>query len=275
MSSHITWYAARASGFVSWGLLLAGMVWGLLLATRALGRRPTPAWILSLHRFLGALAVAFVGVHVGAILIDSYTNFSLVNVLVPFTGTWHPTAVAFGIVSMYLLLAVEITSLVRDRMSAKAWRTVHMLSYFLFGAATIHMVTAGTDIRAIMATSAAVLLGIVVTFGSTALYLWRTEPRDPASRRPRVARTATTTARQPSMAAPMNTNATTVNDGRNAWPSTPTRSATPTQTVIAQATIARPNDNGSRQDLLTAQPAPSPTANGHSTRRNPAPSLPE
>ena len=275
MSSHITWDAARASGFVSWGLLLAGMVWGLLLATRALGRRPTPAWILSLHRFLGALAVVFVGVHVGAILVDNYTNFSVVNVLVPFTGTWHPTAVAFGIVSMYLLLAVEITSLVRDRMSAKAWRAVHMLSYFLFAAATIHMVTAGTDVRAVLATSAAVLLGIVVTFGSTALYLWRTEPRDPASRRSRVLRTATTTARQPSMPAPRNTNATTVNDGRNALPSTPTRSATPRQTVIAQATIARPNDNGSRQDLLMAHPAPSPTANGQSTRKKPAPSLPE
>jgi DMSO/TMAO reductase YedYZ heme-binding membrane subunit len=274
MASRITWYVARASGFVSWGLLLAGMVWGVLLATRALGRRPTPAWILSLHRFLGALAVAFVGVHVGAILVDSYTNFSVVNVLVPFTGTWHPTAVAFGIVSMYLLLAVEITSLVRDRMSAKAWRAVHMLSYFLFAAATIHMVTAGTDIRAVVTTSAAVLLGIVVTFGSTALYLWRTEPRDPKSRRAARARTATTAARQPSMPAPMNTNATTVNDGRNAWPSTPTRSATPRQTVIAQATIARPNDNGSRQDLLMAHPAASPTANGHRTRRNPAPSLP-
>jgi DMSO/TMAO reductase YedYZ heme-binding membrane subunit len=275
VTSHITWYAARASGFVSWGLLLAGMVWGLLLATRVLGRRPTPAWILSLHRFLGALAVAFVGVHVGAILLDSYTNFSLANVLVPFTGTWHPTAVAFGIVSMYLLLAVEITSLVRDRMSAKTWRAVHMLSYFLFGAATIHMVTAGTDIRAIVTTSAAVLIGLVATFGSTALYLWRTEPREPASRRATANRVPRTTARQPSMAAPTNRNATTANASRKARPSTATRSVTPRQTVVAQATIARPNDNGSRHDLLMAQPAPRPTANGHSTRRKPAPSLPE
>jgi DMSO/TMAO reductase YedYZ heme-binding membrane subunit len=275
MASRITWYVARASGLVSWGLLLAGMVWGLLLATRALGRRPTPAWILSLHRFLGALAVAFVGVHVGSILVDSYTSFSVVNVLVPFTGTWHPVAVAFGIVSMYVLLAVEITSLVRDRMTAKAWRAVHMLSYFLFGAATIHMITAGTDLRAVVGTSAAVLVGVVVTFGATALYLWRTEPRDPRSRRPALARTATSATRQPSMPSPTNRNATTVNDGRNAWPSTPTRSAMPRQTVIAQATIARPNDNGSPHDLLTAQPAASPAANGHSTPRNPAPSLPE
>src|SRR5437763_11210099 len=108
------------------------MVWGLLLATRVLGRRPAPAWILSLHRFLGGLTVAFVGVHVGAILLDTYTNFSVVNVLVPLTGSWRPAAVAWGIVAMYLLLAVEITSLARDRMSLRAWRTMHLLSYFLF-----------------------------------------------------------------------------------------------------------------------------------------------
>jgi DMSO/TMAO reductase YedYZ heme-binding membrane subunit len=180
--NQLTWYTARASGLVAWGLLLASMVWGLLLATRVLGRRPTPAWILSLHRFLGGLTVAFVGVHVVAILLDGYTNFSLVNVLVPLTGTWHPLAVAFGIVAMYLLVAIEVTSLVRDRLSAKAWRTIHLVSYFLFATASIHMLTAGTDVRAIVATTAAVMLGVMVSFGCTALYLWRTEPRATTSR---------------------------------------------------------------------------------------------
>jgi predicted ferric reductase len=191
----LTWYTARASGLVAWGLLLASVVWGLLLATRVLGKRPTSAWILSLHRFLGALTVAFVGVHVVAILLDTYTNFSVVNVLVPLTGTWHPLAVAFGIVAMYLLVAVEVTSLVRDRLSAKVWRTVHLLSYFLFATATMHMLTAGTDVRAIVATTAAVMLGVMVSFGSTALYLWRTEPRVPGARR--TLRASSTTAPEP------------------------------------------------------------------------------
>ena len=83
--SKIPWYVARSSGIVAWALILLTIVWGLLLATRVLGRRPTPAWLLSLHRYLGALAVAFVGVHVGAILLDSYTSFGITNVLVPFT----------------------------------------------------------------------------------------------------------------------------------------------------------------------------------------------
>jgi hypothetical protein len=49
------------------------------------------------------------------VLADSYVHFSLVNVLVPLTGDWHPLAVAWGIAGMYLLLAVELTSLARPR----------------------------------------------------------------------------------------------------------------------------------------------------------------
>src|SRR5262245_63123973 len=107
MDGKLTWYVARSAGLVSWALVLAAIVWGLLLATRVLGRRPSPAWLLSLHRYLGALALAFLGVHVGAILLDSYTSFSVANVLVPFTGTWDPVAVAWGITAMYLLVAIE------------------------------------------------------------------------------------------------------------------------------------------------------------------------
>jgi len=55
-----------------------------------------PAWILDLHRFLGGLATIFVGVHVLAILADSYTNFGLSDVLLPLASKWHPVAVAWG-----------------------------------------------------------------------------------------------------------------------------------------------------------------------------------
>ena len=151
-------------------------MWGLLLATKVLGRRPTPAWLLSLHRYLGALALVFVGVHVGAILARHATPTSAItDVLVPFTGSWHPLAVAWGIVGMYLLVAIEITSLLRHRMSKRAWHAVHLLSYFLFATTTVHMLTAGTDVKAVVASTAAVLLGVAAVFGSAALYVWRND----------------------------------------------------------------------------------------------------
>jgi DMSO/TMAO reductase YedYZ heme-binding membrane subunit len=177
--SQIPWYAARASGVVSWALILLTIVWGMLLATRVLGRRAAPAWLLSLHRYLGALACVFVGVHVVGILLDSYTSFGLADVLVPFASSWHPLAVAWGIVGMYLLAAIEVTSLLRHKLSNKMWHSIHLLSYLLFGAVTVHFVTAGTDAKAILASTAAVLVATAAAFGSAALYLWRSDPGVP------------------------------------------------------------------------------------------------
>jgi len=145
VSTQITWYAARAAGIVAWALAAASVVWGLALSTHVMGRKPRPAWIFDPHRFPGGLAVVFTGVHVGAILLDTYVHFSLVNVLVPFTGAWHPAAVAWGIVAFYVLLAVEFTSLAKARISNRLWRRVHFASFALFALSTVHALTAGTD----------------------------------------------------------------------------------------------------------------------------------
>ena len=104
MASHFWWYVARASGLVAWGLVVASCTWGLLHALRTFGRRPSPAWMLSVHRYLSALAIAFVVVHVVAILADGFVDFGVADVLVPMVSTWHPLAVAWGIVGMYVLL---------------------------------------------------------------------------------------------------------------------------------------------------------------------------
>ncbi|HVN51549.1 MAG TPA: ferric reductase-like transmembrane domain-containing protein [Acidimicrobiales bacterium] len=143
----LPWYIARSAGLVAWALLTASVVWGLVMSTRSrpFGHRPRPAWMLDLHRWLGGLATIFVGVHVLALLADSYVHFTLLSVLVPFAGSWRPAAVAWGVVGLYLLLAVELTSLARRRLPKRAWRAVHFASFPLFLLATAHALTAGTD----------------------------------------------------------------------------------------------------------------------------------
>lgn len=89
----------------------------------------------------------FVGVHVLAVLADSYVHFSLLNVLVPLSGDWHPLAVAWGILGLYLLLAVELTSLARTSLPRGLWRRVHSASFVVFAITTLHGLTAGTDAR--------------------------------------------------------------------------------------------------------------------------------
>ena len=45
---------------------------------------------------------------------------------------WHPGAVAYGIVAFYLLIAVELTSLLRRRIPSSLWRHVHYGGFVVF-----------------------------------------------------------------------------------------------------------------------------------------------
>jgi DMSO/TMAO reductase YedYZ heme-binding membrane subunit len=53
--------------------------------------------------------------------------------------------VAWGVVGLYLLIAVEATSLMMKRDPRPIWRQVHRMSFGLDVFATIHGIQAGTD----------------------------------------------------------------------------------------------------------------------------------
>jgi hypothetical protein len=168
VSSQLWWYVARAGGIVAWALLASSVVLGLFLSTRLRPLNARPVWTTDLHRFLGGLATIFVGVHVAAIMLDSYTSFGLGDVLVPFASAWHPLWVAWGIVGMYLLVAVELTSLARQRMPRKLWHAVHLASLPLFVVATVHFAGAGTD-----AGNPIAVFGMILLSGVVAAFLFR------------------------------------------------------------------------------------------------------
>jgi hypothetical protein len=183
MNSQLWWFTARAGGLVSWGLAAASVLWGLALSGRAIKSLPRPNWLLDLHRYLGGLAVVFTAVHVASLIADSTTHFGPVEVLVPFTGTWHPAAVGAGVVAMYLLLAVELTSLLRRRLPKRIWRLTHFLSFPLMALGTIHLLTAGTD-RNNVALRLLVIVVISAIAGLTAhRIVASTRPRTTDSRR--------------------------------------------------------------------------------------------
>lgn len=164
MHGQLWWYVARSGGILAWALLAASVLWGLAMTTRIAGKAARPAWLLDLHRFLGGAALVFTGIHVVAILLDTYVHFSLENVLVPMTGTWHPGAVAWGIVALYLLVAIEVTSLLRTRVPQRLWRQLHYVSFPLFATTTVHTLTSGTDRHSPLMIGSVVAVCAAVTF---------------------------------------------------------------------------------------------------------------
>lgn len=145
-NDQLTWYIARSSGITAWALAAGSVLWGLFLSTGILQGRPRRPWLLDLHRYLGGLTIVFTAIHLAALVADNFVQFNVVDLLVPFASQWRPGAVAWGVVAFWLLLAVEITSLLRRRgISERIWRAVHASSFLLFAFATVHGLQAGTD----------------------------------------------------------------------------------------------------------------------------------
>jgi len=145
MNEQIWWFVARSGGIVAWGLVTLSVCWGLFLSTKAAAKASQPAKLLDLHRFLGGLAVTFTALHVAGLVADTYVEFGWAEILIPWASEWKPTAVAWGVIALYLLVAVEITSLLMKRIPRSLWRQVHRSSFGLYIFATVHGIQAGSD----------------------------------------------------------------------------------------------------------------------------------
>ncbi|HEY4331419.1 MAG TPA: ferric reductase-like transmembrane domain-containing protein [Ilumatobacteraceae bacterium] len=138
------WFLSRGSGIVAWLMLAATNLWGIMMVTRVV-RGLRPAWMLDLHRWLGALAIITLGIHLGGLVADTYVHFGWREILVPQGSAWKTGAVTWGVISMYLLVVIELTSLVMKHLPRRVWHSIHLLSYVLFAFATVHGALAGTD----------------------------------------------------------------------------------------------------------------------------------
>jgi len=161
MNPQLWWYFARASGMVAAVLLVASLVWGVLMATRALKPVDRPAWMLAMHRWFSGLAVTGVAIHIAALVADSYVHFGAKEILVPMASSWKPGAVTLGVVAMYLLVLVQATSLAMKRLPKRVWRGIHMSSYALTWLVFVHAGLAGTDVANRVYQVVALLLAIV------------------------------------------------------------------------------------------------------------------
>lgn len=145
VTEKLAWYVSRASGVVAWAMVAASIIWGITLSSRLLKRRGIPAWLLDLHRYLAALAVVFSVVHLIGLVFDNFVYYGWKELFIPMATDWKPGPTAWGIVAFYVLIAIEITSLLMRKMPRKYWHMVHLTAYPLFVMGTVHGFQAGTD----------------------------------------------------------------------------------------------------------------------------------
>jgi predicted ferric reductase len=161
------WAFGRVSGIVALVLLTASLLLGIL--TRS--GRPLPGLprfsISLIHRNIALLASVFLVFHVGSLLLDSYAKLNVVDIVVPFLGSYKPFWQGLGTVAVDLLIAIIITSLFRKRLGVRLFKTLHWLTYAMWPIALIHSIGNGTNgtsgwFLRFAIVSAALVLGAVI-----------------------------------------------------------------------------------------------------------------
>src|SRR5205823_10812375 len=160
------WYLMRASGVVSLLLLTGVFVLGIATTKRWRTRRMPGFAAVALHRSISLLSVVFLAVHVITAAVDPYAVVSVASVFVPFVAGRSAFWVGLGALSLDLVVALIVSSLLRSHLSPRLWRGVHWLAYAAWPLALAHGVGMGTDngtiwLQAIAAACVGAVLALV------------------------------------------------------------------------------------------------------------------
>lgn len=179
----LLWYVNRSTGLVLVLLLTATVALGVWSTRGDAGARLPRFAVQSLHRNVGLLSVVMLAAHVATAVLDEYVDIRWWQAAVPWRLSYEPLWLALGVVAVDLVLAVTVTSLLRDRFGRRTWRGIHLSSYGIWALSVGHGLGIGTDsgepwARWIYVGSAAV---VVVALGIRVLGNRRPAPTPPAA----------------------------------------------------------------------------------------------
>jgi len=187
------WILARAAGLTAYVLLTASMLAGLTLKSRVLGRAVKPSAVTDVHRALALGGLGALVLHGVALVMDATVRVTPLARLGPGLVDYRTWWVGAGVIAGEVMALVTASFWARKRIGAKAWRSIHWLSYGAFLLASAHGLMAGSDSGHPWA------LGIyAAALGSVSLATgWRAlaaRPARPAARRSSTRRGAVSTA---------------------------------------------------------------------------------
>jgi methionine sulfoxide reductase heme-binding subunit len=166
------WYLGRGTGVVTLALLTLAVVLGIGVRTgRPLAGLPRFG-VHELHRSASLLATSLLVVHVTTLLFDPYAQLRLVDLVLPFAGAYRPLWLGLGTLALDMVVAIVVTSLLRQRIGRSMWRAVHWATYGMWPLALLHALGTGTDASTMWLRGVAVacVLGVV------AALFWRLTP---------------------------------------------------------------------------------------------------
>ena len=144
-SSEVLWYLTRMSAVSAYLVLTLAAFLGMARGIARTASEHLPWTVDELHQVLATIFGGLVLVHLVTLYYHTFIPFSLVNFLVPGSQPYRPLAVNMGVLGLYGLVVVLVSSWFRRRLSYRLWRRLHYVSFVTFVLVTLHGLLAGSD----------------------------------------------------------------------------------------------------------------------------------
>lgn len=145
LGTQIMWYVTRSSGFIALLLLTMTVVLGVSSAQKVKVGKIPRVYFAELHRSIALFALVLLAIHIFTAVVDPFTKLGWTTAFDPFGRTYRPLYLGIGVTAFDLLLAILVTSLLRDRLKQRTWKKLHFLSYVIWVFAVVHGLGTGTD----------------------------------------------------------------------------------------------------------------------------------
>jgi sulfoxide reductase heme-binding subunit YedZ len=156
------WYLGRGTGVVALVMLTVTMVLGIVTRSGRPAAGVSRFGVADLHKTASLTGAGLVLLHVGTLLFDPYAQLRLVDLVLPFLGSYRPLWLGLGTLALDVVLVLVGTSLLRHRMGPRAWKAVHWIAYAMWPLAFVHGLMTGTDAGALWFLVLAAACGLAV-----------------------------------------------------------------------------------------------------------------
>lgn len=141
------WYMTRGLGVCALIVLTGTVVLGIVTTIRWTDEA-TPGFVSAdMHRNLSLIALSLVLVHIVTTVLDPFAGITVRDVLIPVGAAYRPVWLGLGVVAFEVMVAIVVTSLLRNRIGPRVWRLIHWAAYASWPLAVVHGMGTGSDAR--------------------------------------------------------------------------------------------------------------------------------
>jgi sulfoxide reductase heme-binding subunit YedZ len=142
-SQHLFWITSRAAGTAALVLSSAAVGFGLTMGGKLIKRGGPDRRII--HEALSLSVMVAIAVHGLSLVADKWLHPSLIDVAVPFIGSYRTLATSAGIIAGWGLIFLGLSYYLRRRIGQQRWKMIHRFTLLAWALGMVHALTEGSD----------------------------------------------------------------------------------------------------------------------------------